>query len=442
MKKWFGAVMAGMLAAAMLGGCGPKEAETVSSQTPGGGESSQAETVGGGKLSILAPQNSVNDGTYAMVDAFKAKYGVDVSLELLPDNEAENLIRSRAATGDLGDIVDFHSGSQLSTLSPGENLMDISGEAYLKNVDDTFLDCVTLDGKVYGTPVGPTYAGGIFYNKKIYEELKLEIPKTWDEFLANCKACQEAGYTGIIGTYGDAWTSQMLLLSDFYYINKADSEFAKKYTDGEVTLADSKEYVRSIEKLAAQKDFFNEDYLSTSNDDGCRMLVEGTGAHQIMRTREYNSMVESYPEAEELIGFFAVPGDNPEDSGITIWMPHGFYIAANAKNAENAKLWQEFTTTEEAAKAYAQASSPMGPFMLKEVDLGDNVRPAIQDVMNYVENGKSAPAMEFLCPVKGTNMPQICVQIGSGEISTEEGVNALHEDNKKSAQQLGLKGWN
>ncbi|RZT00570.1 ABC transporter substrate-binding protein [Cuneatibacter caecimuris] len=434
-RRFYCAVMAGVMAAAMTG-CG----NTDSSKTTVAAGTENAN-VKGGELSILAPQNSVNDGTYAMVDAFEKKYGVKVSLELLPDNEAENLIRSRAATGDLGDIVDFHSGSQLSTLSPGDNLMDITGEGYLKNVDDTFLDCVTVDGKVYGTPVGPTYAGGVFYNKKIYEELKLEVPKTWEEFLENCSACQNAGYTGIIGTYGDAWTSQLLLLSDFYYLNSSEPDFAEKYTAGEVTLEDAPEYLKSLEKLAAQKEYFNADFLSSTNDDGCRMLVEGKGAHQIMRTREYNSMVESYPEAEELIGFFAVPGEDGSDSGITVWMPHGFYIAKNAKNLENAKLWQEFTTTEEAAKAYAAASSPMGPFMLKGVDLGNNVRPAIQEVMNYVEGRKSAPAMEFLCPVKGTNMAQICVQIGSGEISPEDGIKALHEDNKKSAQQLGLEGW-
>lgn len=434
-KKWMGMMMTVVMVSTLMAGCGNKEENNSTENNEISGHEA------GGELNILAPQNSVNDGTYAMIEAFEAKYGVKVSLELLPDNEAENLIRSRAATGDLGDIVDFHSGSQLSTLSPGDNLLDISGEDYLENVDETFLDCVTVDGKIYGTPVGPTYAGGVFYNKQIYEELNLEIPDTWDEFLQNCQKCKEAGYTGIIGTYGDAWTSQMLLLSDFYYLYQADPDFCDKYTAGEVTLADSPEYVRSVEKLAEQKEYFNEDYLATTNDDGCRMLVEGSGAHQIMRTREYNSMVESYPEAEELIGFFAVPGDDPDNTGITIWMPHGFYIASNAKNLENAKLWQEFTTTEEAAKAYAEASSPMGPFMLNGVDLGDDVRPAIQDVMNFVEEGKSAPAMEFLCPVKGTSMAQICVQIGSGEITPDEGVAALQEDNKKSAQQLGLEGW-
>ena len=87
-------------------------------------------------------------------------------------------------------------------------------------------------------------------------------------------------------------------------------------------------------------------------------------------------------------------------------------------------------------------ASPMGAFMIKDVNLGNSIRPAIQDTMKYVNEGRFSAAMEFQCPVKGTNMEQICVQIGSGEITPEDGVAALHEDNKKSAEQLGLEGWN
>ena len=108
---------------------------------------------------------------------------------------------------------------------------------------------------------------------------------------------------------------------------------------------------------------------------------------------------------------------------------------------ENAKLWQEFVTTEEALQTYAEKSAPMGAFMIKDVNFQGNTRPAIQDTMNYVNEGKFSAAMEFLCPVKGTSMAQICVQIGSGEITPQEGIEALHEDNRKSAEQLGLDGW-
>lgn len=435
MKKRYMILTAAVLLG-ILAGCSSEPETEPNAGTDVAGEETSAQT--GGELSILAPSDAVNEGTYAMIDAFEQKYGIKVSLELSPNDD---VLVSRAATGDLGDIVDWHSGSLLLNLGPTDNLLDITDEEYVKKLNETYLGCVTVEGKIYGVPTSPTYAGGIFYNKQIYEELGLEIPKTWDQFLENCRVCMEAGYEGLIGTYGDPWTAQLLLLSDFYYVNKEDPEFASKYTAGEVTLADSPAYVRSVEKTASQQEVFNEDYLSTTNDDGWRMMCEGLGGHLVSRTREYVRALEDYPEAEEFIGYFAVPGDNPDDMGATVWMPHGYYIAANSKNVENAKLWQEFVTTEEAIQLYAENASPMGAFMIDDVDVGDNLRPAIQDTLVYVNDGQFSAAMEFLCPVKGTNMQQICVQIGSGEITPEEGVEALHEDNIKSAQQLALPGW-
>ena len=432
-KKLLNVTVILLLTSIMVGCAGKNE-----KASDGSAEVETAETTGG-ELSILAPSDAVNEGTYAMIEGFEQKYGIKVALELSPNDD---VLVSRAATGDLGDIVDWHSGSLMLNLGPSDNLLDITDEEYVQRINETYLGCVTTEGKIYGVPTSPTYAGGIFYNKQIYEELGLEIPNTWDKFLENCKECMNAGYDGLIGTYGDPWTSQLLLLSDFYYTNQKDPEFAAKYTAGEVTLADSPAYVRSVEKLADQKKVFNADFLSTTNDDGWRMLCEGAGGHLVSRTIEYVRALEYYPEAEEFIGYFAIPGDDEDNVGATIWMPHGYYIAANSKNVENAKLWQEFVTTEEAVRLYVENASPMGAFMIKDVDLGNSIRPAIQDTMKYVNEGKFSAAMEFQCPVKGTNMEQICVQIGSGEITPEDGVAALHEDNKKSAEQLDLEGWN
>ena len=36
-----------------------------------------------------------------------------------------------------------------------------------------------------------------YYNKDIYEKLGLKVPKTWNEFMSNCAACEKAGYKPI-----------------------------------------------------------------------------------------------------------------------------------------------------------------------------------------------------------------------------------------------------
>ena len=48
----------------------------------------------------------------------------------------------------------------------------------MDTIDESFKLTVTVDGRVYGIPSGTAIAGAWLYNKKIYEELGLSIPKT------------------------------------------------------------------------------------------------------------------------------------------------------------------------------------------------------------------------------------------------------------------------
>ena len=60
---------------------------------------------------------------------------------------------------------------------------------------------------------------------------------------------------------------------------------------------------------------------------------------------------------------------------------------------------------------------------------------------SYIESGKASPALEFKSPIKGPALEQICIQVGTGQASAEEGAALYDEDVKKQAQQLGLPGW-
>ena len=55
-----------------------------------------------------------------------------------------------------------------------------------------YLDLVSDDktGAIYCIPLTTSNVAGCFYNKAVYEELGLEIPKTWDEFLEACEKIQ------------------------------------------------------------------------------------------------------------------------------------------------------------------------------------------------------------------------------------------------------------
>ncbi len=62
---------------------------------------------------------------------------------------------------------------------------------------------------MYGSPLGTASGGGVLYNKKIYADLGLKVPTTWDELMSNAEAVKAAGKIPVIQTYQDTWTSQL-----------------------------------------------------------------------------------------------------------------------------------------------------------------------------------------------------------------------------------------
>ena len=153
---------------------------------------------------------------HALVDAYVKEHpNVTIELENRPGgSEGDNVIKTRLATGDMTDLFSYNAGSLIQALNPTSTLVDLTDEPFMANVDDAFKQTVSQNGRVFGTPDQTAMGGGILYNKKIYEDLGLSVPKTWEEFAANNEKIKEAGIAPVIATYGDTWTSQLFVLAD------------------------------------------------------------------------------------------------------------------------------------------------------------------------------------------------------------------------------------
>ena len=285
--------------------------------------------------------------------------------------------------------------------------------------------------------------GGILYNKRIYEELGLSVPTTWEEFAANNESIKEAGIAPVIATFGDTWTSQLFVLADYYNVEQAHPTFAADYTGNKAKYATIPEAMAGFTYLQEgfDKGWWQQDYGTTTFEQGLDLLAKGEGAHYPMLTFALSTIATNSPDQVNDIGFFAQPGTDPAKNGATIWMPAATYIPKTTSNLEVAKDFLGFIASTDGVDALNAATAPTGPYVIKDATLPDSVLPAVKDVAAYIDAGKSAPALEFLSPVKGPTLEQLCVAVGTGQMTPEEATAAYDEDVKKQAQQLGLPGW-
>ncbi|WP_129730092.1 MULTISPECIES: ABC transporter substrate-binding protein [Bacillaceae] len=435
-KKILAVLSTTALFAGILAGCGSSDSKSAS----GGGDSKETT------LTLLMDNQSpaAMEGYKAVAAEFEKKYHIKTEIETRPGgSEGDNLIKTRLSTGDATDLIAYNSGSLMQALNPEKNFVDLTNEPYMDTILDTFKTAVTVNKKVYGVPVGTFNSGGWFYNKKVYKELGLSIPKTWDELMANNEKIKAAGKTAVIGTYKDTWTSQVILLADNYNVLAESPSFPEDFTANKAKMATTPATLRSFEKLEeiSKKGYMNKDFNATGYEAGLKMLAEGTGVQYPMISFALANLAKLYPDQIDDIGFFPQPGDSADKNGITAWAPGAIYINKASEHVDEAKKWAEFFVSPESQQLYMSKATPDGPPAIKDVKLPDNVYAAVKDMIPYFDEGKTAPALEFLSPLKGPNLPQITSEVGGGMKSAKEGAAAYDQDVEKQAKQLGLKGW-
>ena len=415
------------------------------------GSSSGEGSAGATTITFLtgATDNEVA-GAKAVIEAFQAANpNIKVTHETRPGgSEGDNLVKTRLATGEMSDVFIYNNGSLLQAIKPEQNLIPLDDQAWAGQLDELFAaSSKGSDGKLYGGPWGTAFGGGVLYNIPVYQKLGLEVPTTWDEFMANNKKIKEAGGVAPVEqTYAETWTSQLFVLGDYYNVEAAVPNFAADYTANKVKYATTPEALAGFEHIQEVKDagYFNKDFASAKLNDGVKAIATGEAAHYPQLGGTAANIENVAPGKSKDVGFFALPGDDASKNGLTVWPgTSAMYIPKSVEGdkLDAAKKLVEFATTQQGCDAYIKGNPPQGPFLSKACQLPAEVSQVAKDTQAYFESGKAGPALEFKSPIKGPALEQICIQVGTGQVDGKKGAELYDQDVKKQAQQLGLPGW-
>jgi len=105
--------------------------------------------------------------------------------------------------GGEGDALKYGQAGRLLDLAP--ILKELGLDSSFLNLDQ-----FTLDGKVYGLPIGGN-TEGFFYNEELFATLGLSEPKTWDDLELAAKTLTDNGYTAFAMGSKGAWVPLMLM---------------------------------------------------------------------------------------------------------------------------------------------------------------------------------------------------------------------------------------
>lgn len=172
-------------------------AEDSSSDSGTAEESTDSEDAGGSDekvaINVIAAQYGQNTTKWwaDFVKEFTTEYpNIDLTVEVESWNDIYTVVNTRISNNDAPDIlnIDVFANYQADDLLlPAEDF--VSKETYDK-MYPAFLEQSDVDGTIWAIP-DLASARALYYNADILKAANVEVPTTWDELTAACKAIKE-----------------------------------------------------------------------------------------------------------------------------------------------------------------------------------------------------------------------------------------------------------
>lgn len=366
MKKTIALVVSSVLAASVLSACGSKTKEAANDS---------GKKV---KIEFFHYKQEAKDTFDKLIEKFeKENPNIDVVNANPP--EAETVLKTRAAKRDVPDVVGIGADTTFAELSKAGVFEDLTNASELDNIQPAYIqmlkDVTGLD-KIYAIPYAAN-ADGVIYNKTIFKELGLTVPKTWDEFIAVAEKIKASGKTPFYFTFKDAWTT--LPAYNALAANTQGETFFSDLNEGKTTFKEG--YKEATEKFVKLLEYGHKDNYGKGYADGNVAFAKGESAMYLQGIWAIPEIKKANPNIE--LGVFPYPVTNDAAqtklvSGVDLLLA----ISKTSKHPNEAKKFVDFLLNEETAKTYISEQNAFSA--IKGVEQKD---PVLEGLKESFANG-------------------------------------------------------
>jgi raffinose/stachyose/melibiose transport system substrate-binding protein len=305
-----------------------------------------------GKVTLqLFSNKSENINTYkGFIEEFeKANPEINIKLDAPP--EAETVLKTLLTKNDMPDLMAIGGNSTYGELAEAGVLNDFSDSELLKTVQPSYIDMVNRlagpDTKgTFGLPYA-TNANAVIYNKAKFEELGLEVPTTWDEFIATLEKVKAAGEIPIYLTLKDAWTGMISWNS--LAANIAGEDFAENKNNGDDSFV--KSYSEVADKMLTLTKYGHKDNMGVAYGDGNNAFASGKGVFYLQGNWAIPEIQKAEPSIE--LGVFPMPVTNdPAKNKLVSGVDVILTMNKDTEHKEEAMKFIEFMMNKETVQKY------------------------------------------------------------------------------------------
>lgn len=356
-KKWLSVFLCTVMTAGLLAGCGSKEAEV--EQTKPEAEQGETEEKEPCEITYYTWYQSP-DGEYPenMIAAFEEKYPwITVNFEMgsqSPDEYVQTQ-KVKFLAGEGIDVTSIRPEMRQEYVDAGY-LEDLTGQEFLNNYAQGYLDNVKVNGTVYSVPYA-VGAIGVIYNKDLFAENGWEIPTCREEWLALCEEIAKTGITPMVNGLKDGWPMSGEVAPFMHKVYADNPEIFEQINQGEVKYTDPV-FVDCFKEIEAyfHSDAVSQDAIGLTYDQAANYFATGKAAMICHGDWTYEPIMQSEPEFE--VGVFQIPYNEKGEKQIgSVSVGSSQAIASSSKNKEAALLFLDYMSSLEGAQFFADHQS-------------------------------------------------------------------------------------
>ncbi len=420
MKKTISAICSLLFIAAFIAGCAAPTAApaapqavqpttaaaqptTAAAQPTTAPEATQAPAKEAVTISYMASQDWIKDAELELAKKFEAETGIHVDYQILPADQYFNVLKTKLNAGEATDIFGGQSGvSDLKIQYDVENnAVDLSNEEWVSRMDPNAREMVSLNGKVYGAEIWDIIASNYYvvvYNKKIFSDLGISVPTTYDEFKAACETIKAAGITPVYEPVSDGWHHVLWFPMDGPRYEELNPGLAQQLNENQTTFAASDTMKTALTQLNElyQDGDFGDNALSDTVADTNMQLASGQYAMSLSVLTAPVGIEQDYAPAKATdFGFFPIP---LVDNQLAPAHPAGpsKFIYSKSQHIAEAKQYLDFLTRTEnlqylldntpqfASLDFSGLTAKWTPEQQEFIDTYPPKTIVYQDAVNYV----------------------------------------------------------
>lgn len=299
-------------------------------------------------LSGTGPGTSSYEAVNDVIEQYQAEVNPDFQVEwevITSTSDLWQKLQMYSTANDLPAIFSISNGAMSEEMIKQDKLLNITElfeeTGHTGDMVDVLVDYFTSeDGNLYMFPSG--FNSEFFvYRKPVFEKYGLEVPTTWDEFIAVCETLKQNGEIPYVMRGADY--VQYLRFLSFPTWTTDGRQFVFDLLAGKFTYTESDlgMYAAELMQKLGQGGYFVPGYENMALTDVVDTFLSGNGVMMYANSNYVNKLADMYDNGE--IGFFGVPVvDGVEGTGSTIPSHGGKGWAINASLYEEDEVFQDF----------------------------------------------------------------------------------------------------